>query len=80
MAKERIREELAECQRRRLLKQNIEYELRFNILESARSSFTLLGFDKTKIMDICRDLGISKRTFHKYFKSLDEILDVLWAR
>jgi AcrR family transcriptional regulator len=80
MIKERMREEREECQRRRLLKQNVDQKLRSEILESARSFFRLLGFEKTRIVHICSDLGISKRTFHKYFKSLDEILDFLWAR
>ncbi len=80
MVKERIREELEDCQRRRLLKQNDVYVLRSNILESARASFKRIGFEKTRIGDICRELGINRRSFHRHFQSLDEVLEVLWAR
>ena len=79
MVKERFRDELEECRQRRLLKQYEEQGLRSGILESARSCFRLLGFEKTRVVDICRDLGVSRRTFHKYFKSLDEVLETLWA-
>jgi len=80
MVKERLREELEECRRRRLLKHNAEQGFRSDILESAYSCFRLLGFEKTRVADICRDLGVSRRTFHKYFNSLDEVLEILWAR
>lgn len=80
MVKEQIRAELEECRRRRLLKQNVEKGIRSDILESARSCFGLLGFEKTRVVDICRDLGISRRTFHTYFNSMDEVLEILWAR
>ena len=80
MVKQRLRDELEECRRRRLLKPNTEQGLRSDILESARSCFRLLGFEKTRVIDICRDLGVSRRTFHKYFDSLDEVLEILWAR
>lgn len=79
MLRERMKEELEECRRRCLLHQNYRYELRSHILASASSCFRLLGFEKTRIVHICRDLGISRRTFHKYFNSLDEVLEVLWA-
>ena len=80
MVKERIRDEVEECRRRRLLKQKTEQGLRSDILESAHSCFRLLGFEKTRTVNICKDLGISRRTFHKYFNSLDEVLEILWAR
>ena len=80
MVKERIRDEIEECRRRRLLKRNGGNELRLNILESARSRFRLLGFEKTRVVHICKDLGISRRTFRKYFNSLDEVLETLWAK
>ena len=80
MVKERIREELEECQRRRLLKGNEPDDLQAKILGSARSLFSRFGFEKTRIADICRDLGISRRNFYQHFDSLDEVLEVLWAR
>jgi len=80
MVKDQIRNEIEECRRKRLLKQHGEQEIRSNILDSAHSCFRLSGFEKTRIEHICRDLGISKRTFKKYFNSLDEILEILWDR
>ena len=80
MVKSQMREELETCRRRRLLKQAAAPELRVSILESARIFFHRYGFERTRVLDICRSLGISRRTFHKYFKSLDEVLEILWAR
>ena len=37
----------------------------------------LIGFEKTRVKDICRDLGISRRSFRKHFNSLDDILEVV---
>lgn len=80
MVQQRINDELEECRRRRLLKQHDGYSLRSHILHSARSSFKRIGFEKTRIADICRELGISRKIFHQHFQSLDEVLEVLWAR
>jgi len=78
--RERIKDEIEECQRQRLLQWNKNLEIRSRILESARSFFRLIGFEKTRVKDICRDLGVSRRSFHKHFNSLDDILEVLWTR
>lgn len=75
--KERIKDEIEECQRRSLLQWDEKLELRSRILESARSFFRLIGFEKTRVKDICRDLGISRRSFRKHFNSLDDILEVV---
>ena len=80
MVKEKIREEREECERRRLLKRGEDRDLPTRILASARTAFLHRGFENTRITDICRSLGISKRRFHKHFDSLDEVLEVLWAR
>ena len=80
MIKDQIRKEHAECQRRRLLKRDDEPDLPSKILESAHAFFKHQGFEHTRIADICRNLGINRRTFHRYFSSLDEVLEVLWAR
>jgi AcrR family transcriptional regulator len=53
--------------------------LPWEILETARFCFQKKGFEKTTILNICERLGIKKTQFHKYFKSLDEVLEILWA-
>lgn len=53
--------------------------LPWEILETARFYFQKKGFEKTTILNICMRLGIKKTQFHKHFKSLDEVLEVLWA-
>ena len=80
MIRDQMRKEHEECQRRRLLELNKGGDLPSKILESARTFFKLQGFENTRIVDICRNLGISRRTFHRCFASLDEVLEVLWAR
>lgn len=80
MIRDQIRKEHEECQRRRLLKLDEGQDLPSKILESARIFFKSQGFENTRIVDICRNLDISRRTFHRYFNSLDEVLEVLWTR
>ena len=53
--------------------------LPWEILETARFCFHKKGFEKTTILDICERLDIKKKQFHKHFKSLDEVLEILWA-
>jgi hypothetical protein len=74
---DRIKDQIEECQRRHLLQWDEKLELRSRILESARSFFRLIGFEKNWVKDICRDLGISRRSFGKHFNSLDDILEVV---
>jgi hypothetical protein len=50
------------------------------ILESAHSFFQHKGFEKTAIEDICNRLNINSAQFYNHFESLDEVLEVLWAR
>ncbi len=50
------------------------------ILETAHFFFQHKGFDKTAIQDICNRLGINSAEFYNHFESLDEVLDILWAR
>lgn len=54
--------------------------LPWEILEAAHSLFRRKGFERTSIPDICRRLEIKPFEFYKYFNSLDEVLEVLWAR
>jgi len=74
MIKAQMREEVEKCRRQRLLKQEAAPELRERILESARIYFRRFGFEITRVVSICRDLGISRRTFHRYFSTLEEVL------
>ncbi len=50
------------------------------ILETAHFFFRHKGFDKTAIQDICNRLNINSAEFYNHFESLDEVLDILWAR
>jgi hypothetical protein len=50
------------------------------ILESADFFFQHKGFEKTAIEDICNRLNINSTQFYSHFESLDEILEILWAR
>jgi len=79
MIRDQMRKEHEVCQQRRSLKMGEDQDLRSKILESTHTFFKHQGFENTKIVDICRSLGINRRTFHKYFNSLDEVLEVLWS-
>jgi len=50
------------------------------ILESAHFFFQQKGFEKTAIEDICNRLNINSTQFYYHFESLDEVLEILWAR
>jgi len=50
------------------------------ILESAYFLFNKKGFEKTTVPDICLRLGIKPYQFYNHFDSLDEVLEILWAR
>ena len=50
------------------------------ILESAHFFFQQKGFEKTAIEDICIRLNINSAQFYYHFESLDEVLEILWAR
>lgn len=54
--------------------------LPWEILESAYFFFQHKGYEKTKIQDICNRLNINSAQFYKHFESLDEVLEILWAR
>jgi|GEM_PF-1313086 len=54
--------------------------LAWEILETAYFLFRKKGFDRTTIPDICSRLGIRQSQFYHYFDSLDEVLEILWAR
>ena len=54
--------------------------LSWEILETAYYFFQKKGFEKTTLSDICKKLNINNSEFYKHFESLDEVLEILWAR
>lgn len=52
-------------------------EVQKNIIKTAGELFFRLGIRSVSIDDICRELGISKKTFYVYFQSKDELIDQL---
>lgn len=54
--------------------------LSLEILESAHYFFRHKGFEQTEIEDICNRLNINRVQFYAHFDSLDEVLEILWAR
>jgi len=47
------------------------------IIKAAGEMFFRLGIRSVSIDDICRELGMSKKTFYVYFSSKDELIDHL---
>ena len=52
-------------------------EVQKNIIKTAGELFFRLGIRSVSIDDICRELGISKKTFYVYFQSKDELIEHL---
>ena len=48
---------------------------RCNIIKTAGELFFRLGIRSVSIDDICRELGMSKKTFYVYFASKDELIE-----
>ena len=51
-----------------------EFETRERILEHARERFLHQGFSKVTVDELSVDLGMSKKTFYKFFPSKEELL------
>lgn len=51
-----------------------EFETRERILEHARERFFHHGFSKVTVDELSVDLGMSKKTFYKFFPSKEELL------
>lgn len=52
-----------------------------DILRTAEDLFMHFGFNKVSVEEICREAGVSKVTFYKYFKNKFEVLkDYMTAR
>jgi len=50
-------------------------EVQKNIVKTAGELFFRLGIRSVSIDDICRELGMSKKTFYVYFASKDELIE-----
>ncbi len=50
---------------------------RVQIIKTAGEMFFRLGIRSVSIDDICRELGMSKKTFYVYFESKDELIEQL---
>ena len=50
------------------------------ILDTAEEMFYANGYHETQISDIVKKIGVAQGTFYYYFKSKEEILDVLISR
>ncbi|WP_163337370.1 helix-turn-helix domain-containing protein [Desulfopila sp. IMCC35008] len=53
--------------------------LRCIIVQTARELFDSQGFDNTTVHDLVDRLDISDSLFCAYFKSLDELLEIVWS-
>jgi AcrR family transcriptional regulator len=53
---------------------NNDLELKNRILNAAREQFYIYGFSKVTVDEIANKLGISKKTFYKFFPSKDELV------
>ena len=51
-----------------------------NIIKTAGNLFFRLGIRSVSIDDICRELGMSKKTFYVYFESKDALIEQLQAQ
>ena len=50
-------------------------EVQKNIIKTAGELFFRLGIRSVSIDDICREIGMSKKTFYVYFASKDELIE-----
>ena len=48
---------------------------KIHIIKTAGELFFRLGIRSVSIDDICRELGMSKKTFYVYFASKDELIE-----
>jgi len=53
----------------------LSQDQRKNIIKTAGELFFRLGIRSVSIDDICRELGMSKKTFYVYFGSKDELIE-----
>ena len=53
----------------------LSQDQKINIIKTAGELFFRLGIRSVSIDDICRELGMSKKTFYVYFASKDELIE-----
>ncbi len=53
-------------------------ETKYRILRTAEKIFSKVGFDAARVDDIAKEAGVNKALIYYYFKSKDEILDMLF--
>ena len=63
------------CNFARFFEQTMSEEQRTHIIKTAGELFFRLGIRSVSIDDICRELGMSKKTFYVYFESKDELIE-----
>lgn len=55
-------------------------EVKDNIIKKAAELFNQVGIRSCSIDDICRELGISKKTFYQYFETKDQLVEAMLTR
>ena len=58
----------------RFFDKNMSQDQKSQIIKTAGELFFRLGIRSVSIDDICRELGMSKKTFYVYFESKDELI------
>ena len=61
----------------RFLTKSMSQDQKVHIIKTAGELFFRLGIRSVSIDDICRELGMSKKTFYVYFSSKDELIEQL---
>ena len=63
------------CTFARFFVKTMSQDQRAHIIKTAGELFFRLGIRSVSIDDICRELGMSKKTFYVYFASKDELIE-----
>lgn len=62
-----------------ILQQGWDSKLCNQIKRAACFLFQSKGFDNTSVNDLIGELNIESQTFFFYFRSMDELLEVVWS-
>ena len=62
-----------------ILQQGWDSMLYNQIKKTACFLFQSKGFDNTSLNDLIGELNIESQTFFFYFRSMDELLEVVWS-
>ena len=62
------------------LRESKKLRLREELIAAALERFATDGFDATTIDDIVRDVGVSRRTFFRYFETKEDVVTAWFAR